>query len=215
MHRQHEREPLAAIVTYLAPGRTFERLLKEDTLAEIKQVVRIKLDLADDVPIHLAQQRGERVIDLEDEEDFEAFCVAARRSGSMDVRVIVLSSTNTAKYRPTQRVTSGINYWLYDPHTHRWKYGATTWTADQRCDQINSQCGTHFQVVVHMPSNNIFATERFAHALLRAWNLQIVPVRCHGCEHVHRELFNLGVHSEATVRNATQFMSLAIASGVL
>ncbi|KAF5370773.1 hypothetical protein D9758_001957 [Tetrapyrgos nigripes] len=99
--RKRKRESFEAIVTYLAPGRTFDRLLNENSLAETKQVIRRKLNLADDVSIHLAQHRGERIIDLEDDDDFDAFCAAARMSGTVDVRVIVLSSSNSAIPTPS------------------------------------------------------------------------------------------------------------------
>ncbi|KAF5349423.1 hypothetical protein D9758_014616 [Tetrapyrgos nigripes] len=115
---------------------------------------------------------------------------------------------------PTQRVTSGLNYWLYDPNTQSWKYGATTSTAQKRCDQINSQCKTNYEVVVYVESDDIFATERFAHALFHAQNLAIPAVQCRGCHHIHRELFHLGTCSQATVLNATRYLHLAIAFGV-
>ncbi|KAF7428195.1 hypothetical protein PC9H_007416 [Pleurotus ostreatus] len=80
-------------ITYFAPGRTFERLFQEESLEETKSVVRRKLGVPENSDISLAQIRGEQVIDLDDEDDFEAFASLAYRSYSMSVRVRVQKST--------------------------------------------------------------------------------------------------------------------------
>ncbi|KAK7472740.1 hypothetical protein VKT23_000850 [Stygiomarasmius scandens] len=99
--RKRKRESSETIVTYLTPNRTFERLLKENSLKDTKQVVRTKLNLPDEVSIHLAQIRGSRVIDLEDDDDFDAFCVTARMSDYVDVRVTVSSDSNSSIPTPS------------------------------------------------------------------------------------------------------------------
>ncbi|TDL22572.1 hypothetical protein BD410DRAFT_208373 [Rickenella mellea] len=76
-------------VTYLAPNRTFERLLKEQTLEETKQTVRGKLGLPSGSAVELSQVRDGMVIDLEDDDDFEAFVTYAHISGSVEVRALL------------------------------------------------------------------------------------------------------------------------------
>ncbi|KAI0256093.1 hypothetical protein BJV78DRAFT_1278655 [Lactifluus subvellereus] len=85
-------------ITYQASERAFDRLFKgtnffgrsdldradsfvsdkEQSLEETKQIVRKKLGLSCDTPIQLAQLRGGKRIDLEDDDDFEAFKALTR-----------------------------------------------------------------------------------------------------------------------------------------
>ncbi|KAF8502039.1 hypothetical protein F5888DRAFT_1164520 [Russula emetica] len=74
-------------ITYLCPGRTFDRLLKEQSLDETKNVVRKKLGL--DAAIELAQLRDGKRIDLEDDDDFEAFKALTKTSLHATVAVII------------------------------------------------------------------------------------------------------------------------------
>ncbi|KAJ8522442.1 hypothetical protein ONZ45_g941 [Pleurotus djamor] len=74
-------------ITYFAEGRTFERLFREETLDETLKVVQHKLGLDDDTLVILSQIRGEQSIDLDDEDDFEAFQALAYKTMAMSVRV--------------------------------------------------------------------------------------------------------------------------------
>ncbi|KIY49074.1 hypothetical protein FISHEDRAFT_72960 [Fistulina hepatica ATCC 64428] len=99
-------------ITFNASGRYFERLLRgehvrqyysaldvigtpligtsftEESLSELEQAVRRKLNVPNDVAIKMSQLRSSRVIDLEDDDDFDAF-YSAIHSSSESVTVIV------------------------------------------------------------------------------------------------------------------------------
>ncbi|KAK2463171.1 hypothetical protein APHAL10511_004826 [Amanita phalloides] len=74
-------------ITFLTPDRTFDRLLKETSLHDLKQTVIRKLDLPSDSVISLAQIRDDRTVDLEDEDDFEAFYTVAYSQRVVNVEV--------------------------------------------------------------------------------------------------------------------------------
>ncbi|KAH6914316.1 hypothetical protein BKA70DRAFT_1261041 [Coprinopsis sp. MPI-PUGE-AT-0042] len=78
-------------VTYNAGPRTFDRLLKEGSLEEMKNVVRKKLGHSSDMPLQLAQLRDGKPVDLEDDDDFEAFCSAAHTLPHIVVQVTLSS----------------------------------------------------------------------------------------------------------------------------
>ncbi|OCH86347.1 hypothetical protein OBBRIDRAFT_244202 [Obba rivulosa] len=83
----HKKRIDAAVVTFHAPTRTFQRVFKDQSLREMKNVVRHKLGLPAGAPIHLAQLHEGKSVDLEDNDDFEAFCTLARISHTLDVTV--------------------------------------------------------------------------------------------------------------------------------
>ncbi|KAI0305598.1 hypothetical protein B0F90DRAFT_1079025 [Multifurca ochricompacta] len=83
-------------ITYQAPGRTFDRLFKEQSLNETKDVVRKKLGLSYDSPIELAQLRDGKRIDLEDDDDFEAFKTLATSSLHATVTIILPESSRVS-----------------------------------------------------------------------------------------------------------------------
>ncbi|KDQ21923.1 hypothetical protein BOTBODRAFT_50448 [Botryobasidium botryosum FD-172 SS1] len=95
-------EAQETIITYYAPGKTFDRLFKETSLEETKQVVRKKLKLSQDAPLHLLQLRGEKCIELEDDDDFDAFRTLALSSISVDVRVSVPESSTNGPGNPPE-----------------------------------------------------------------------------------------------------------------
>ncbi|KAA1474297.1 hypothetical protein DENSPDRAFT_323035 [Dentipellis sp. KUC8613] len=76
-------------ITYHAAGRTFDRLFKEGSLAETKDVVRSKLGIGADVGLALAQLRDNKRIDLDDDGDFEAFKSVLRSTSHVNVVVSV------------------------------------------------------------------------------------------------------------------------------
>ncbi|KAF9451977.1 hypothetical protein P691DRAFT_287062 [Macrolepiota fuliginosa MF-IS2] len=76
-------------ITYHTPERTFDRLFREDSLAQLKQVARKKLGLQADAVIDLSQIRGDTCIDLEDEDDFDAFYNAVHSSSTASIRVTI------------------------------------------------------------------------------------------------------------------------------
>ncbi|TFY61387.1 hypothetical protein EVG20_g7077, partial [Dentipellis fragilis] len=76
-------------ITYHAAGRTFDRLFKEKSLADTKDVVRSKLGIGADVGLALAQLRDNRRIDLDDDGDFEAFKAVLRSTSHVNVVVSV------------------------------------------------------------------------------------------------------------------------------
>uniref|UniRef100_A0A8H7Y430 Uncharacterized protein n=1 Tax=Psilocybe cubensis TaxID=181762 RepID=A0A8H7Y430_PSICU len=61
----------------------------EDSLDAMKTVVRKKLGLSGSAPVFLSQWREGKAVDLEDDDDFEAFSAAARSSSSVVVKVIL------------------------------------------------------------------------------------------------------------------------------
>ncbi|KAI6169446.1 hypothetical protein EDD17DRAFT_1518868 [Pisolithus thermaeus] len=83
--------PAHARVTYYAGPRAFERLFKESSLQELKDVVRRKLGLGSGVVVKLQQMRPNALLDLDDDDDFEALrAQALRDTGStIDIRVTV------------------------------------------------------------------------------------------------------------------------------
>ncbi|KAL0956448.1 hypothetical protein HGRIS_002596 [Hohenbuehelia grisea] len=85
--KKRKRETDTPRITYSAGGRTFERLFKEESLEETKDVVRRKLGLGPGATIGLAQFRDGTSIDLEDEDDFEAFYAHAHTTQSVHVTV--------------------------------------------------------------------------------------------------------------------------------
>ncbi|KAH9998529.1 hypothetical protein BJV74DRAFT_825040 [Russula compacta] len=76
-------------ITYQSSGRTFDRLFKEQSLDEMRSVVRKKLGLSHDAPIELAQLRDGRRVDLEDDDDFEAFMALIKFSIHATVAVTI------------------------------------------------------------------------------------------------------------------------------
>ncbi|KAG2132425.1 uncharacterized protein EDB93DRAFT_904662 [Suillus bovinus] len=84
--RQREEDQLPS-VTYLVGDRSFDRLFKEQSLEEIQNVVRRKLQLPSNSTVKLKQLRGGKVIDLDDDDDFDAFSSRARLMKLVDVAV--------------------------------------------------------------------------------------------------------------------------------
>lgn len=76
-------------ITYDVADRTFDRLFKEESLDEMKQVVRKKMGYSSDIPLHLAQLRDGKTVDLEDDDDFDAFSAATYAVPVIVVRVTV------------------------------------------------------------------------------------------------------------------------------
>ncbi|KAJ2914383.1 hypothetical protein MD484_g6023, partial [Candolleomyces efflorescens] len=97
---KRKRENEYPRVTFNAGPRTFDRLLKEKSLDELKDGVRKKLGYPSQVPLHLAQLRAGMSVDLEDEDDFEAFCSAAYSSSVITVQVIEPEEFTPTKLTP-------------------------------------------------------------------------------------------------------------------
>ncbi|RDB25241.1 hypothetical protein Hypma_007768 [Hypsizygus marmoreus] len=72
-----------------ASARSFDRLFKERSLSEMKDVARRKLNVSSDTPITFAQLREGKTIDLEDDDDFDAFYSVAHSTSSVDITVTV------------------------------------------------------------------------------------------------------------------------------
>ncbi|KAF8530468.1 hypothetical protein BU17DRAFT_79247 [Hysterangium stoloniferum] len=68
-------------------GRSFERLLKENSREEMCDVVRKKLDLGSKASLELVQMREGVRYDLEDDDDFEALKSAAYAYSALDIHV--------------------------------------------------------------------------------------------------------------------------------
>ncbi|KAF8893998.1 hypothetical protein BD779DRAFT_968542 [Infundibulicybe gibba] len=90
-------------ITYHTADRTFDRLFKEKSLNEMKSVVRQKLGLSPVASIHLAQLREDKRIDLEDDDDFDAFLVVIHSTSL--VNVMVTWSTEVVPTTFTELVT--------------------------------------------------------------------------------------------------------------
>ncbi|KAF6760125.1 hypothetical protein DFP72DRAFT_1166387 [Ephemerocybe angulata] len=84
---KRKREPDYPRVTFTSGTRTFDRLLKETSLEELTEGVRRKLGYASDVPLQLAQLRDGKTVDLEDGDDYEAFCATAHAVPVITVQV--------------------------------------------------------------------------------------------------------------------------------
>lgn len=94
----------------------------EETLNETKDVVRRKLGLPESTNVHLAQLRGETIVDLEDgafnrpfffkpahpllEDDFDAFYAVAHSKMAVDVRVTTEPTVSFLKRKPFSRSIS-------------------------------------------------------------------------------------------------------------
>ncbi|KAF4598164.1 hypothetical protein EYR38_006560 [Pleurotus pulmonarius] len=83
--KKRKRDDDRPRITYFASGRTFERLFKEESLEETKSVVRRKLGVPENADILLAQIRDNQTIDLDDDDDFEAFASLAYTTMKMSV----------------------------------------------------------------------------------------------------------------------------------
>ncbi|KAH7913473.1 hypothetical protein BJ138DRAFT_624695 [Hygrophoropsis aurantiaca] len=93
--RKRSDELMIPRITYHAHGRTFDRLFKEESLEEMIDVVRKKLDLPSTSVIKLAQIRDGKPIDLEDDGDFDAFHALTRTLRVADVQVSASALTDT------------------------------------------------------------------------------------------------------------------------
>ncbi|KAG2015748.1 hypothetical protein CC2G_008988 [Coprinopsis cinerea AmutBmut pab1-1] len=106
---KRKREEDYPRITYNAGPRTFDRLFKEESLEEMKNVVRKKLGYSKDVSLQLAQLRDARTVDLEDDDDFEAFCSAARTLPVIVVQVTVPNDTGSeTPLSPTTRTPTPV-----------------------------------------------------------------------------------------------------------
>ncbi|KAL1748741.1 hypothetical protein HDZ31DRAFT_59918 [Schizophyllum fasciatum] len=114
MERQktRKRDAECPIVTYRVGQRTFERLLKEDSLEDTKTAIRQKLRVEDGVYIQLAQLRDGMTIDLEDEDDFDAFHTAAHKASGATVRVTVVQTNGVPapqlSIAPSESISTGV-----------------------------------------------------------------------------------------------------------
>ncbi|KAI0334957.1 hypothetical protein GY45DRAFT_1367001 [Cubamyces sp. BRFM 1775] len=88
-HNKRKRDYEGTVVTFYTPDTTFRRVFKGQSLEETKDLVRKKLGLSNDTSIRFSQLHEGRHIDLEDEDDFEAFQHLARHSLSLDLSVFV------------------------------------------------------------------------------------------------------------------------------
>nr|VWO98373.1 Plp [Ganoderma boninense] len=86
---KRKRDDEGTIVTFYAPDRTFARVYKGQSLEETKNLVRKKLGLSDDTSLRFARLHEGKVIELDDDEDFEAFRHIARSVSTLDVSVFV------------------------------------------------------------------------------------------------------------------------------
>ncbi|KAG1777478.1 hypothetical protein EV702DRAFT_262851 [Suillus placidus] len=100
--RKREEDQLPNI-TYLVGDRSFDRLFKEQSLEEIQSVVRRKLQLPSNSTVKLKQLRGSKVIDLDDDDDFDAFSARARLMKLVDVAVEISQTP------PAQGATSSTS----------------------------------------------------------------------------------------------------------
>ncbi|KAJ8077312.1 hypothetical protein PM082_001742 [Marasmius tenuissimus] len=94
-------------ITYHAASRTFDRLFREASLDEMKTVVRRKLGLPQNAVVLLSQDRGGQMIDLEDDDDFDAFRAVAHSVACVNVKVAVqqTAESSSPSHAPT---TNGI-----------------------------------------------------------------------------------------------------------
>ncbi|KAF9469963.1 hypothetical protein BDZ94DRAFT_1317052 [Collybia nuda] len=88
-NKKRKREVDNPRITYHALTRTFDRLFKEESLAEMKEAARRKLGISLGTPIRLAQIRDGKFIDLDDDDDFDALYAVAHSTSLVNVQVTV------------------------------------------------------------------------------------------------------------------------------
>ncbi|KAI6000511.1 hypothetical protein EDD15DRAFT_2232618 [Pisolithus albus] len=93
--------PTHARITYHAGPRAFERLFKERSLQELKDVVRLKLGLGSEATVKLKQMRSNALLDLDDDDDFEALRAQALRNGGSTIDVGVTVEEGQSKVPAT------------------------------------------------------------------------------------------------------------------
>ncbi|KAG1847917.1 hypothetical protein F4604DRAFT_1959763 [Suillus subluteus] len=99
------------IITYHVGDRKFERVFKENSRAEIMNMLRTKLQLPSNSTITLKQRRSgypDTFIDLDDEGDFDAFSVHARIVKSVDVKVYISQPPATNGAASSTRVVNAL-----------------------------------------------------------------------------------------------------------
>ncbi|KAF8806467.1 hypothetical protein BYT27DRAFT_7191026 [Phlegmacium glaucopus] len=74
-------------ITYEATTKVFDRLFKEESLEEMKNVVRKKLGLSSSLPVHLCQLRDGKAVVLEDDDDFDAFYASVNSTLVVKIKV--------------------------------------------------------------------------------------------------------------------------------
>ncbi|KAG1735136.1 uncharacterized protein EDB91DRAFT_570799 [Suillus paluster] len=85
-----QRERRAAILTYHVGNRNFSRIFKENSLEEAKNVVQRKLQLPPGSVVKLRAARSSKTfIELDDDDDFDAFSLRAQMLRLVDVVVDV------------------------------------------------------------------------------------------------------------------------------
>lgn len=87
---------MAPRITYQCSGRTFDRLFKEKSLDQMKNVVRKKLGLHQDDTVELERWRSGKKIDLEDDDDFEAFKDYIKTNYHATISVIIRKSSTAS-----------------------------------------------------------------------------------------------------------------------
>ncbi|KAI0645406.1 hypothetical protein C8Q79DRAFT_691567 [Trametes meyenii] len=103
---KRKRDDDGTVVTFYTPDRTFQRVFKGQSLEETKALVRKKLGLADDTSVRFSRLHAGRNIDLEDEDDFEAFKHLARHVPSLEVSVFIGSDPPIFTQRVSGEVTA-------------------------------------------------------------------------------------------------------------
>lgn len=119
--------PGLARITYHADTRAFERLFKERSLEELEDAVKRKLGLESGAIVRLKQMRSNMLLDLDDDDDFEALRAQALDDtlSTIDIKVTVeekssqpstiqagdqpqpLFATHAAPTTKKRRITSG------------------------------------------------------------------------------------------------------------
>ncbi|KAH9945668.1 hypothetical protein B0H21DRAFT_424243 [Amylocystis lapponica] len=86
-----ESQPAAqpAVITFHAPGKSFVRVFRDQSFDELKDIVRRKAGLPTGTVVRLAQFQRGTWIDIEDDDDYEAFCALAHCNTSLEVSVAV------------------------------------------------------------------------------------------------------------------------------
>ncbi|KIL68746.1 hypothetical protein M378DRAFT_176386 [Amanita muscaria Koide BX008] len=80
-------------ITFHAPGRTFDRLLEESSLSDLKETVGKKLGLGSGSVVQFAQLRNGQLVDLVDENDFDAFCAVAHKQSHATLQVVLTENS--------------------------------------------------------------------------------------------------------------------------
>jgi hypothetical protein len=104
---KRKRQTGAPRIIYKTAQRRFDRLFKEDSLLDLNHSIKKKLQLPENSVLRLVQVLGGEIVDLEDEDDFDAFYDLAHSSSDPVQINITIVDEGTIDPSTTQRSLNG------------------------------------------------------------------------------------------------------------